>query len=205
MVLPQRQTALVAKQIATLSCLAPGRMRLGVGIGWNDVEYAALGVDFTSRTTRIEEQITLLRRLWSEPSVDHHGPVETIEAAGIAPLPPQNVPIWIGSGTARAALARVGRLADGWMPMPTVQPGRGLEDAWTAIRSAAETAGRDRQAIGLEGQVWIPEDRIPTARARVAGWGDAGADAVAINPLRADAHWPDGHLDLLLRAAEAIF
>ena len=105
LVLPQRQTALVAKQVATLAALAPGRVRLGVGIGWNAVEYDALGVDFRKRATRIEEQIELLRRLWTEPSVDHAGASDTVEAAGIAPLPPQPIPIWLGTATAPPALA----------------------------------------------------------------------------------------------------
>lgn len=205
MVLPQRQTALVAKQVATLSCLIPGRLRLGVGIGWNEVEYAALRMDFTTRADRIEEQVTLLRRLWTEESVDHRGPTDIIEAAGLAPRPGRSVPIWMGSGANPAALGRVGRLAEGWMPMPTLQPGRGLEEAWAAVRAAAAAAGRDPAGIGLEGQVWVPQDRLASARNRAAGWLDTGADAVAINPLRAGARWPDGHLDLLLRAAEAIF
>ena len=98
-ILPQRQTALVAKQAAQVDLLTGGRFRLGVGIGWNAVEYRALGVDFATRAARLEEQIPLLRRLWSERSVDHVGASEVVAAAGVAPLPPAPVPIWIGSGT----------------------------------------------------------------------------------------------------------
>jgi probable F420-dependent oxidoreductase len=204
MVLPQRQTALVAKQVATLSCLAPGRLRLGVGIGWNDVEYAALGMDFAGRAARLEEQVTLLRRLWSEPSVNHDGQPERVEAAGLAPLPPGPVPIWMGTGAHPRALNRVGRLADGWMPMPAVQPDRGLEAAWGEVGRVAAAEGRDPDAIGLEGQIWVPPNRLGTARERADHWAESGAAAVAINSLRCGARWPDGHLDLLLRAAEAI-
>src|SRR3954470_5896697 len=100
LVLPQRQTALVAKQVATLALLAPGRIRLGVGIGWNDVEYDALGVDFRRRAARIEEQIGLMRRLWTEPAISHSGPTDTIDAAGIEPRPLQSIPIWLGTATA---------------------------------------------------------------------------------------------------------
>jgi probable F420-dependent oxidoreductase len=204
LVLPQRQTALVAKQVATLALLAPGRIRLGVGIGWNDVEYHALGIDFRGRAARIEEQIPLLRRLWTESSVDHAGASEVVEAAGIAPLPPEAVPIWIGSGTDSRALARVGRLADGWLPLPPIQPGRGLEPALLEVRAAAAAAGRDPDALGLEGSVWASPDQAARLPERVARWRDVGADSVAINTLRLGARWPAQHLDMLLRAAEIL-
>ena len=164
LVLPQRQTALVAKQVATLALLAPGRIRLGVGIGWNAVEYQALGIEFLDRAARMEEQIPLLRRLWTEPSVDHTGTSEVVDAAGIAPLPPGPVPIWIGCGTASPALARVGRLADGWLPLPPVQPGRGFEPAWLAVRTAAADAGSRSRCAGPRGQ-------------RLGGPGPGGAGA----------------------------
>ena len=204
LVLPQRPTALVAKQVATLERLAPGRIRLGVGIGWNDVEYDALGVDFRTRAARMEEQIPLLRRLWSEETVDHAGGSDRVNGAGILPLPTRPVPIWIGCGTAPRAVARVGRLADGWLPMPLVQPGRGFEAAWADVRAAASTAGRDPDALGLEGQISVGAATMPRLADRAARWRDAGAGAVAINPLRTGARWPDGHLDVLLRAADAL-
>ena len=117
MVLPQRQTALVAKQLATLELLAPGRTRLGVGIGWNAVEYDALGIDFASRAARLEEQVSLLRRLWTEPSLDHHGATERVEAAGIAPLPPQPLPVWTwGIGSQPSAPTRAPPVASGDLP-----------------------------------------------------------------------------------------
>jgi probable F420-dependent oxidoreductase len=204
LVLPQRQTALVAKQVATLALLAPGRVRLGVGIGWNAVEYEALGMEFGARATRLEEQVALLRRLWSEPSLDHAGPSDVVTAAGISPLPPAPVPIWMGSGRNRRALARVGRLADGWLPMPDVQPGTGLEAAWRDVREAAANEHRDVNALGLEGHVRAHADDVDRVAERAARWADAGADAIAVNPLRGGARWPDGHLDALLRAAERL-
>jgi probable F420-dependent oxidoreductase len=204
LVLPQRQTALVAKQVATLALLAPGRIRLGVGIGWNDVEYDGLGIDFRTRTRRIEEQVPLLRRLWTEPVVDGAVGAEVVTAAGIAPLPPAPVPIWFGSGGHPAALERVGRLGDGWIPMPGVRPGNGLDEALDAIRRAATDAGRDPGAIGLEAQVLASPDRLPGLRAKVDEWEEGGASAVAVNPLRAGLRWPDEHLDVLLRAADAL-
>lgn len=204
LVLPQRQTALVAKQVATLDLLAPGRLRLGVGIGWNSVEYDALGAEFASRASRIEEQIGLLRRLWSEPTLDHRGPTDAVAAAGIVPLPARPIPIWLGTATHPRALARVGRLADGWIPMPAVLPGHGFEDAWAVVRAAATDAGRDPDSLGLEGHVHVPAASEARTRDRVARWRDAGAEWVGLNPLRDGARWPDGHLDLLLRAADAL-
>jgi probable F420-dependent oxidoreductase len=204
LVLPQRQTALVAKQVATLALLAPGRIRLGVGIGWNDVEYDALGIDFRGRAARMEEQIPLLRRLWTEPSVDHAGESEGVVAAGIAPLPHEPVPVWIGCGTDPRALARVGRLADGWLPMPTVQPGPDLDAARFEVRHAAAAVGRDPDAVGLEGSVWAHPEQQARLSDRVARWRDVGADAVAINVLRSELQWPEQHLDALLRAADAV-
>jgi len=204
LVLPQRQTALVAKQAATLELLAPGRIRLGVGIGWNDVEYEALGADFAVRAARLDEQILLLRRLWTEPTVDHAGISDVVRRAGIVPLPPRPLPIWVGSGPDPRAVARVGRLADGWLPVPQLQPGFGFEDAWRAVRDAAAGAGRDPGAIGLEGHVRARAEDLDRVRARVERWRDAGAGAVAVNTLRSGARWPAGHLDVLLQAADLL-
>jgi probable F420-dependent oxidoreductase len=204
LVLPQRQSALVAKQVATLALLAPGRIRLGVGIGWNDVEYQALGTEFRTRAARIEEQIPLLRRLWTEASVTHAGTSDVIDAAGLAPLPREPVPIWIGCVTDSRAVARVGRLADGWLPEPSVQPGRGFEPAWLEVRTAATAAGRDPDSLGLEGQLWSPPEQEHRLPDRLARWRDAGADAVGINTGRAGMPWSDEQLDALLRAADAM-
>jgi probable F420-dependent oxidoreductase len=203
LVLPQRQTALVAKQVSTLELLAPGRVRLGVGIGWNDVEYRGLDVDFASRAMRIEEQIPLLRRLWSESVLSHNGPSGVIDAAGITPLPEQVTPIWIGCGAAPKALARVGRLADGWLPMPGISPGRGLEEALEAIGAAARDAGRDPAALGVEPQLVVRDDLDRFVRSAVR-WRDAGADAAAVNTLRFGRRGLPEHLDALLRAADVV-
>ena len=124
---PQRQTALLAKQAAELDLLCGGRFRLGLGIGWNKLEYDALGVRFDERAAILEEQVAVLRALWTQHSVTVDGRFHHIRAAGLAPLPAQRpIPIWIG-GHAPAALRRVGRVADGWFPM--VRPGGGLEHA----------------------------------------------------------------------------
>src|SRR5512137_2052178 len=115
LILPQRQTVLAAKQAASLDVLSGGRLRLGVGLGWNEVEYAALNENFHNRGRRIEEQVALLRRLWTEPLVTFNGEWHTIPDAGLNPLPVQQpIPVWFG-GSAEAALERIARLADGWI------------------------------------------------------------------------------------------
>lgn len=204
LVLPQRQTALVAKQAATLELLSPGRLRLGVGIGWNEVEYDALGQDFATRAARLEEQVVLMRRLWTEDTLDHHGATDAVRSAGIAPRPPRPVPVWLGSGADPRAAARVGRIGDGWLPMPQLQPGRGFDEVWTSVRAAARGAGRDPDRLGLEGHVWARNDNLDRVADGVMRWRDVGADHVAVNALRGDAKWPEGHLHVLRRAADRV-
>jgi probable F420-dependent oxidoreductase len=138
-ILPQRQTALVAKQAAEVDLLTGGRFRLGVGIGWNQVEYQALGKDFGNRGRRSEEQIALLRLLFTEQSVTFEGADEQVVGAGISPLPVQRpIPIWIGGSSPRA-YQRIGRLADGWFPQ--VVPGPALDEARGSVEQAARDAG----------------------------------------------------------------
>src|SRR5712691_5054033 len=134
-ILPQRQAVLAAKQAAEVDLLTSGKFRLGVGIGWNRVEYEALGQDFSTRGKRLEEQITLLRRLWTERSVTHEGTRDRVVGAGLAPLPTQRpIPIWLG-GMSPPAYRRMGRLADGWFPR--VEPGPDLDEALPVIAAAA--------------------------------------------------------------------
>ena len=158
-ILPQRQTALVAKQAAEVDLLTGGRFRLGVGLGWNSVEYEALGKDFTNRGRRMSEQALLLRRLWTEESVTFEGEYETVRGAGLCPLPVQRpIPLWFG-GQSRQAYVRIGQLADGWFPQ--MPPDQRLADARAVIAEAARAAGRDPDQIGMEGRV---------------SWTEAGAD-----------------------------
>jgi probable F420-dependent oxidoreductase len=145
-VAPQRQTALLAKQAAEVDILSEGRLRLGISVGWNPVEYEALSQDFSTRGRREEEQIGLLRRLWTERSVTHEGTFDRIVGAGLAPLPTQRpIPIWLG-GQSPAAYRRIGRLADGWLAR--VEPGPDLDEALAVIAAAGTEAGRDRQRSG---------------------------------------------------------
>ena len=147
-ILPQRQTALVAKQAACLDVLSGGRLRLGIGTGWNDVEYEALGENFHNRGKRSEEQIDLMRKLWADEHVTYDGRWHKVTDAGINPLPQaRRIPVWFG-GMAPQVLQRVGTMGDGWFPLG----GRSanLGGMWSQIREHAEAAGRDVQEIGLE-------------------------------------------------------
>ena len=201
-ILPQRQTALVAKQAAEVDLLTNGKFRLGVGIGWNAVEYEALGMDFSNRGRRFEEQIALLRRLWTEPSVTFAGKYETITGAGLAPLPVQRpIPIWIG-GSSEPAYRRMGRIADGWFPQ--VPPDQRLEDARAIVNQAATEAGRDPASIGMEGRVSWGEAGVDKLVDQVGRWRDAGASHVSINTMGAGFRSIDGHLEALAMAAQGV-
>jgi probable F420-dependent oxidoreductase len=197
-ILPQRQTALVAKQAAEVDLLSDGRLRLGIGLGWNAVEYEALGEDFSNRGRRSEEQVEVMRRLWTEQSVTLDGRYHTITGAGLAPLPIQRpIPVWFGAASERA-YERAGRLGDGWFPM--VPPGHGLEEARDAVERAAVAAGRDPAALGMEGRVDWSNGRDAVAEG-LRAWAAAGATHVSINTMGAGLAGVDGHLAALEAAA----
>jgi probable F420-dependent oxidoreductase len=201
-ILPQRQTALVAKQAAEVDLLTGGHFRLGVGLGWNAVEYEALGKEFSNRGARIDEQVELLRALWSKQSVTFHGAHETVTGAGLAPLPVQRpIPVWFGAQSA-PAYRRVGRLADGWFPQ--VPPGERLDEARALVEQSARDAGRDPSSLGMEGRVsWGPEG-LDKLVGHVEKWRAAGASHVSINTMGAGLVGVDGHLEALRRAIGAI-
>ncbi len=200
-ILPQRQTALVAKQAAEVDLLTRGRFRLGIGLGWNAVEYQALGQDFTSRGRRAEEQVDLLRRLWTEPSVSHRGSFDTVTGAGLAPLPVQRpIPVWFGAQSERA-YRRAGRLADGWFPQ--VRPGAELDEARRVVEQAAVAAGRDPARLGMEGRVTWRGSHEKLAE-HAASWRDAGATHVSVNTMGAGLRTVDDHLRALEASAEAL-
>ena len=201
-ILPQRQTVLTAKQAAEVDLLTGGRFRLGVGLGWNTVEYEALGKDFSNRGERLDEQVTLMRRLWTEPSVTHNGAHETVTGAGLAPLPVQRpIPVWFG-GVAERALRRVGRLADGWFPQ--VPPGERLEEARAIIRQAAVEAGRDPDALGIEGRVGWETGDVDRLVRQAGKWRDAGASHLGVNTMGAGLGSVDDHLAALAKAADSL-
>ena len=201
-ILPQRQTVLVAKQAAEVDLLTGGRLRLGIGLGWNAVEYEALGKEFTDRGRRVEEQITLLRRLWTEASMTHDGAYEQVTGAGIAPLPVQRpIPLWIGARSA-PALRRAGRVADGWFPQTAVGPG--LDAAKTLVDDAARAAGRDPATIGMEGRANFTAAGVDAVVGEVEAWRNEGATHLSINTMGAGLPTVDDHLAALTQIAEAL-
>lgn len=201
-ILPQRQTVLVAKQAAEVDLLTRGRFRFGVGLGWNRVEYEALGRDFRDRGRRIEEQVQLLRRLWTEQSVTHDGPSERLTGAGLAPLPVQRpIPIWFGAQS-EAAYRRVGRLADGWFPQ--VPPGPKLDEARAVVEAAARDAGRDPSRIGMEGRVTWGDGGVEQLLTHVDRWRAAGASHLSINTMGSGLGEVGRHLAVLGSIAAAL-
>jgi probable F420-dependent oxidoreductase len=175
LVLPQRQTALVAKQVAQIDLLSGGRMRLGVGTGWNHVEYESLGIDFRRRGQRLEEQVLLLRRLWTERVVDFTGAFHRIDRAGLLPLPGRAIPIWFG-GYADAALDRCARLGDGFI---FGRASSGASRSLEKVKAGAAEAGRDPESIGFE--AIMPSDP-PEWSGRLDQWQAAGGTHAAVLP-----------------------
>ena len=199
LILPQRQTVLVAKQAAEVDLLSGGRLRLGIGLGWNAVEYEALGEDFSNRGKRSEEQVDLMRTLWTEQTVTYHGTYHQVTGAGLAPLPIQRpIPVWFGAASPRAC-RRAGRLGDGWFPM--VGPGPKLEQALQEVAQAAREAGRDPAQIAMEGRVSWNGNADDLADG-LRGWTDAGASHISINTMKAGLATVDDHLTALTTAAE---
>ena len=199
-ILPQRQTALVAKQTAEIDVLTKGRMRLGVGIGWNAVEYEALGENFRNRGRRVEEQVALLRQLWTDELVDFEGKYHKVQQAGINPLPVQRpIPIWMGGG-AEPVMKRIARIADGWFPQ--FSPGPEATETVEQLRGYIREAGRKVEDVGIEGrisQVRTPEDEWGAA---LEGWRELGASHLSFNTMGVDLASPQGHIDAIRRFKE---
>ena len=209
LILPQRQTALVAKQAAEIDVLCGGKLRLGIGVGWNFVEYEALGMNFQDRGARSAEQIQVMRELWTRETVDFHGKWHNITHAGINPLPIQRpIPVWLGVGSPAApippdvALRRVARIADGWCP------NFGPDEAGYAMREKVHgymaEYGRDPSELGLDGRLKTggasPEDWVE----EVAGWREMGASQLSIENRRAGLKTADEHVEMMRRFKDAV-
>jgi len=198
LVLPQRQTALVAKQAAEIDVLSSGRLRLGVGVGWNRVEYEALGESFTNRGARIEEQVALLRQLWADPLITYSGRWHHVDNAGIKPRPVRGtIPIWFG-GNAEAALRRTGQVGDGWFPQRA--PDDVARDMLERVRAHAREAGRDPAQIGFEPRLSLAQ--VPEAEWAdfAGGWQELGATHLCVNTMGLGLDSPDDHVAALRRA-----
>jgi probable F420-dependent oxidoreductase len=202
LILPQRQTALVAKQAAEVDLLSGGRLRLGVGIGWNEVEYEGLNENFHDRGVRIEEQIALLRALWAEPTITFKGRWHTIDNAGIKPLPPRrSIPVWIG-GHVEATLKRVGAMGDGWFP--ELQPDDDARAKVERIHAYARDAGRSPNAIGLEPRLTLRRMPESTWESYARGWQALGATHLSIDTMGAGYDSLDAHLATVRKVKERL-
>ena len=192
LVLPQRQTAIVAKQVSTLDLLSGGRLRLAVGVGWNWAEYEALGADFDARTDMLDEQIDVLRALWAEPLVTFSGRYHQLDRVGINPLPTRPIPILMGTKASPDALRRVVRKADGWMPL--LLPGIDPVDIATGVerlRRIAAEEGRDPASLPIHGRVYLGEGwQRQVAQAAELGFShlSVGVDRIANPGLGLDFH-----------------
>jgi probable F420-dependent oxidoreductase len=199
-ILPQRQTVLVAKQAAAVDVLSGGRLRFGIGIGWNPVEYEALGADFKNRGARCEEQVEVLRKLWTLDLVTFTGRWHKIVDAGINPLPVQRpIPIWFGGSDDRA-LRRLARLGDGWFPL--LGPDEKCRAMIGTIRNYAREAGRDPSAIGIEGRISYGQGSPDAWLKELEAWRNLGATHVSLNTMKAGLKG-SAHIDAIHRFQSA--
>jgi probable F420-dependent oxidoreductase len=199
LVLPQRQTAVVAKQVASIDLLSGGRIRLAVGVGWNAAEYEGLGADFADRTAMLEEQIDVIKMLWTQPVVNFEGRFHKLTGLGINPLPTHSIPIMIGSGASDAVLRRVVRKADGWMPL--LIPGLDPVDIDTAVkklRQFCEEAGRDPATLPIHGRAYIgPGWQAAVEKAVELGFADC---SIGFNRLAQPGFSHAQHLEAIIAA-----
>ncbi|MBM4263658.1 MAG: LLM class F420-dependent oxidoreductase [Deltaproteobacteria bacterium] len=201
-ILPQRQTVLVAKQAAALDVLSRGRLRLGIGIGWNAVEYEALGENFNNRGKRSEEQIELMRKLWTEDAVTFTGKWHKITDAGINPLPVQRpIPIWFGATDDRA-LRRLAKHGDGWFPL--MAPDDKCQAAIEKVRGYARAAGRDPAQIGIEGRINFGQGSVESWLKELEAWKKLGATHVSVNTMKSGLANPTAHIEAIRRFKKAI-
>ncbi len=204
-VLPQRQTALVAKQAAEVDVLSGGRLRLGVGIGWNFVEFEALGERFTNRGRRIEEQIALMRCLWTEELVDFKGRWHRVDRAGLNPLPLQRpIPVWMGGG-AEPALRRIARIADGFLSRENfIRPNDEGRTQLERLRGWVREAGRDPATFGIETRIGVASGSLADWVKAAATYRDWGVTGVELNTMNAKLPTIDDHLDRLRAFREGV-
>jgi probable F420-dependent oxidoreductase len=196
-ILPQRQTALVAKQAAEVDILTGGKLRLGIGVGWNPVEYEALGVDFHTRGRVVEEQIAVMRLLWSQEIVSYQGTYHAITDAGLNPLPARrSIPLWMG-GRADVLLRRTARLADGWFPQGL--PDNQMRETLERLRGYIKDAGRDPQSVGIEARVNVSDGDLDEWIRQTKAWQTLGATHIAINTMNAGFTSLDQHLEAIRR------
>ncbi len=205
LILPQRQTALVAKQAAEVDVLSNGRLRLGIGIGWNSVEYEALGEDFTNRGKRSEEQIEVMRAMWTNELVTFKGRWHTITDAGINPLPVQRpIPIWFGGSDDRL-LRRTGQMGDGWIIAGGGNtPSESITSAIHKVRSFAEEANRDPSEIGFEKVLGFGRSPLNEMAGVVSEWQGTSVTHLSVNTMNSGLATPSDHIDAIRQFKEAV-
>jgi probable F420-dependent oxidoreductase len=203
MVLPQRQTVLVAKQAAEVDWLSNGRIRLGVGIGWNQAEYVALGMSYQSRGRVLEEQVEVLRRLWTEPAVTYEGGFHSLSGVGLQALPIQRpIPLWMG-GESKRALERAGRLADGFFLTARSKPTPEVAGALALVREVASVHGRQAQ-FGVEARLIVGQNSDDDIRELSAAWVAMRATHLCIDTRYAGFTTIDQHLRTIRRVASVL-
>ena len=192
-ILPQRQTALFAKQSATLDLISGGRLRLGIGTGWNQVEYEALGENFHNRGKRSEEQIDLLRKLWSQELVTFEGKFHTVTDAGLNPLPPgRSIPIWFG-GMADPVLERVAKLGEGWLPLGS--PNDKLKISFDTLKKYLDQNSKSMSDIGVEAMISLKNSGSDTdIRKDLSSWAEMGTTHISINTMNCGLKFPGEHI-----------
>ncbi len=201
-ILPQRQTALVAKQAAEVDILTGGKFRLGVGVGWNAVEYEGLGMDFSTRGRAVEEQIEVLRLLWGQEVVSYKGRFHTITEAGLNPLPVnRSIPIWTG-GSADTLLRRTARLADGWFPLG--KPDDASRALLDKLREYIKEEGRELSAVGIEARVNANDGDLDEQARLTEAWRTLGATHISINTMGAGFKSPAEHIQAVQSYIKAV-
>jgi probable F420-dependent oxidoreductase len=200
LVLPQRQTTLVAKQAAEVDVLSGGRLRLGIGVGWNPVEFEALGENLKNRGKRIEEQLEVMRLLWTKELVTYAGRWHRVPDAGIKPLPVQQpIPVWMG-GESEAVLRRAARLADGWITLQTFRPGPAAQQTVDRLLGLVREAGRDPAAFGIEGRLALAQVPAERREQELATWrAMRGITHLCVNTMGLGLPGPEEHVRTLER------
>lgn len=200
-ILPQRQTVLVAKQAAEVDVLSGGKLRLGVGVGWNAVEYEGLGEDFRMRGRVVEEQIDVMRQLWSKDTITYKGKYHTITEAGLNPLPVhRSIPIWTG-GSSDVLLRRTARIADGWFPL--AKPDEQMRETLATLHGYLQDAGRAANSLGIEARV-NASDGLDEALRQTEQWRTLGATHISMSTMGAGFSSLNQHLDILRRYLEGV-
>ena len=199
-ILPQRQTALVAKQAAAVDVLSGGRLRLGVGVGWNTVEFEALGENFKNRGKRVEEQLEVMRLLWTKELVTYEGQWHRVPDAGIRPLPVQQpIPVWMG-GDSEVVIRRAARLADGWITLPSFRPGPAGQQTVDRLHGLVREAGRDPAAFGIEARMALAKIPAEERAKEIAAWrAMRGITHLCVNTMGLGLPGPEEHVRTLER------